>query len=172
MRPACAASIPRPRPRQSDAPELMDVNAQDAYEQFSDASTTPIWDLIIGLATVATVLGGGLAGVYAVGYLGVGRTSLAWPLLEDPRPAPRCEPRTPRGTHGRAPPGVAAGDTVCGSRTTPLAAEPPRNAGSSRARRRNVSSLGSTNAAARALYASEGRISDGALKETPGSAEL
>ena len=82
MRPACAAPIPRPRPRRSDAPELMDFSAQDAYEQFSDASTTPIWDLIIGLATVATVLGGGLAGVCAVGYLSVGGTSLAWPLLE------------------------------------------------------------------------------------------
>jgi energy-converting hydrogenase Eha subunit C len=59
----------------------MDSNAHDAYEQFSDASTTPIWDLMIGLATVATVLGGGLAGVYAVGYLSVGRASLAWPPL-------------------------------------------------------------------------------------------
>jgi len=59
----------------------MDFNAPDAYEQFSDASTTPIWDLMIGLVTVATVLGGGLAGIYAVGYLSVGRASLAWPLL-------------------------------------------------------------------------------------------
>jgi hypothetical protein len=59
----------------------MDFSAQDAYEQFSDASTTPIWDLIIGLATVTAILGGGLAGVYAVGYLSVGRASLAWPLL-------------------------------------------------------------------------------------------
>ena len=40
------------------------------------------WTLVgIGLATLATVLGGGLAGVYAVGYLSVGRASLAWPLL-------------------------------------------------------------------------------------------
>jgi hypothetical protein len=59
----------------------MDFNAQDAYEQFSDASTTPFWDLAIGLATIATVLGGGLAGIYGVGYLSVGRMSLAWPLL-------------------------------------------------------------------------------------------
>jgi hypothetical protein len=59
----------------------MDFNAPDAYEQFSDASTTPIWDLVVGLATIVLTLGGGLAGVYAVGYLAVGRASLAWPLL-------------------------------------------------------------------------------------------
>ena len=80
MRPACAA-ITRPRPRRSGAPELMDRRDQEAYDQFGDVSTTPIWDLMIGLSTVATVLGGGLAGVWAVGYLSVGRASLAWPLL-------------------------------------------------------------------------------------------
>lgn len=44
-------------------------------------STTPTWDLIIGVATVALVLGGGLAGVYAVGDFSLGRASLAWLLL-------------------------------------------------------------------------------------------
>jgi hypothetical protein len=58
-----------------------ELSSTDAYEQFSDASTTPLWDLAIGLASLATVLGGGLAGIYAVGYLAVGRESLAWPLL-------------------------------------------------------------------------------------------
>ena len=59
----------------------MDRRDQEAYEQFSDVSTTPFWDVMIGLSTLATGLGGGLAGVWAVGYLSVGRESLAWPLL-------------------------------------------------------------------------------------------
>jgi energy-converting hydrogenase Eha subunit C len=58
-----------------------ELSSTDAYEQFSDASTTPLWDLAIGLATLATVLGGGLAAIYAVGYLAVGRAALAWPLI-------------------------------------------------------------------------------------------
>jgi len=58
-----------------------EFSSRDAYEQFSDASTTPLWDLAIGLATLVTVLGGGQAGVYAVGYLAVGRGSLAWPMI-------------------------------------------------------------------------------------------
>jgi len=58
-----------------------DLKARDGYEQFSDASTTPIWDLIVGLASLTAILGGGLAGIYALGYLSVGRASLAWPLL-------------------------------------------------------------------------------------------
>ena len=60
---------------------MHEINARDAYEQFSDASTTPLWDLSIGLCSLATVLGGGLAAIYAIGYLMVGRASLAWPLL-------------------------------------------------------------------------------------------
>ena len=56
-------------------------NPEDAYEQFSDASTTPLWDLAIGLASLVTVLGGGLAGIWAIGYLSVGRVSVALPLL-------------------------------------------------------------------------------------------
>jgi hypothetical protein len=58
-----------------------ELNSTDAYEQFSDASTTPLWDLAIGLVSLATVLGGGLAAIHAIGYLAVGRVSLAWPLL-------------------------------------------------------------------------------------------
>jgi hypothetical protein len=60
---------------------MHEINTRDAYAQFSDASTTPIWDLSIGLASLVTVLGGGLAGIYAIGYLAVGRASLALPLL-------------------------------------------------------------------------------------------
>ncbi|WP_028067630.1 hypothetical protein [Solirubrobacter soli] len=60
---------------------MPELNAQDAYEQFSDASTTPLWDLSIGLSSLVTVLGGGLAAIYAIGYLAVGRAALAWPLL-------------------------------------------------------------------------------------------
>jgi len=59
----------------------MNLQAQDAYEHFSEASTTPLWDLAIGLMTLAMILGGGLAGIYAAGYVAVGRLSLAWPLL-------------------------------------------------------------------------------------------
>jgi hypothetical protein len=59
----------------------MDFGDRDAYDQFRDASTTPIWDFLVGISTLATVLGGGLAAVYGVGYLSVGRASLAWPLL-------------------------------------------------------------------------------------------
>jgi energy-converting hydrogenase Eha subunit C len=61
--------------------ERMDFGARDSYEQFSDASTTPLWDLFIGLSSLAGVLGGGLAAVFAVGYLSVGRVAVAMPLL-------------------------------------------------------------------------------------------
>jgi hypothetical protein len=57
------------------------INPEDGYEQFKDASMTPLWDLAIGLASLVTVLGGGLAGIWAVGYLSVGRVSVALPLL-------------------------------------------------------------------------------------------
>jgi hypothetical protein len=61
--------------------EQMDFGARDSYEQFSDASTTPLWDLTIGLASLVTVLGGGLAAVWAIGYLSVGRVAVAVPLI-------------------------------------------------------------------------------------------
>ena len=54
---------------------------EDQYEQFADLSETPIMDVIVGLATICLLLGGGLAGIYAIGYLAVGRAALAWPLL-------------------------------------------------------------------------------------------
>jgi hypothetical protein len=60
---------------------MHELNSQDAYEQFSEASTTPLWDLAIGLASLVTVLGGGLAAIYAIGYISVGRIAVAWPLL-------------------------------------------------------------------------------------------
>ena len=59
----------------------MPSTPRDTYDQFSDASTTPFWDLAILLTTLAGIAGGGLALVYAIGYLAVGRTSLAWPML-------------------------------------------------------------------------------------------
>jgi hypothetical protein len=57
------------------------TDSRDFYDQFADASTTPIWDLFIGLVTVATVLGGGLAAIYAVGYFMTDQGSEAWPYV-------------------------------------------------------------------------------------------
>ncbi len=54
---------------------------QDSYEQFKDASDTPIWDLFIGLSLLATIAGGGLGGIYAIGYFMTGNASAAWPLV-------------------------------------------------------------------------------------------
>ena len=53
----------------------------DPYDNWKDASTTPFWDLAVGLLLVVTILGGGLALLFGVGYLTVGRGRLAWPLL-------------------------------------------------------------------------------------------
>ena len=52
----------------------------DQYEQFKDASSTPYWDLAVGLASICGILGGGLGAVYAIGYFSVGKDSQAWPL--------------------------------------------------------------------------------------------
>jgi hypothetical protein len=57
----------------------MTAGSQDPYEQFGDVSSTPIWDVVIGLVTVATVLGGGLGAIYAAGYFMTAQASLAWP---------------------------------------------------------------------------------------------
>jgi hypothetical protein len=62
-------------------PDAATRSPQDTYDQFSDVSTTPIWDVIVGLFTVALVLGGGLAAIYAAGYFMTGRPSLAWPSV-------------------------------------------------------------------------------------------
>ena len=59
----------------------MSPTPRDSYDQFADASTTPFWDLAVLLLTLAAILGGGLAIVYGIGYLAVGRAALAWPLL-------------------------------------------------------------------------------------------
>jgi membrane protein implicated in regulation of membrane protease activity len=59
----------------------MSSGPRDTYDQFSDASTTPFWDIAILLTSLAAIAGGGLALVYGIGYLSVGRTSLAWPML-------------------------------------------------------------------------------------------
>ena len=56
-------------------------DSRDSYDQFADASSTPIWDLIVGLATLATVVGGGLAGIYAAGSFMTDQASEAWPYV-------------------------------------------------------------------------------------------
>jgi hypothetical protein len=52
----------------------------DQYEQFKDASSTPYWDVIVGLASICGILGGGLGAIYAIGYFSVGKSGQAWPL--------------------------------------------------------------------------------------------
>lgn len=44
------------------------ANAQDPYERFKDASTTPVLDLLIGVVLMASVAGGSLAISLALGY--------------------------------------------------------------------------------------------------------
>jgi hypothetical protein len=55
--------------------------SHDPYALFEDVSSTPIFDVVVGLVLVATILGGGLAAIYAVGYFLTGQPSLAWPLV-------------------------------------------------------------------------------------------
>ena len=104
--PSACAAITRLRPRRTGAPELMDRRDQEAHDQFGDVSTTPIWDVMIGLSTVATVLGGGprrrLGRRLPQRWPRVSRLAAAW----DTRGARRGERRAPRGTYGRTPPGV------------------------------------------------------------------
>jgi ABC-type methionine transport system permease subunit len=52
----------------------------DQYEQYKDASSTPYWDLLVGLLSIAGILGGGLGAIYAIGYYSVDKDSQAWPL--------------------------------------------------------------------------------------------
>ncbi len=59
----------------------MTGDTRDPYEQFGDLSTTPIWDVVVGLFTVATLLGGGLGAIYAAGYFMTAQASLAWPSV-------------------------------------------------------------------------------------------
>jgi hypothetical protein len=54
--------------------------SQDQYDQYSELSTTPYWDVVIGLLTLAGIAGGGLGGIYALGYFSAGHASAAWPL--------------------------------------------------------------------------------------------
>jgi hypothetical protein len=54
---------------------------RDSDDPWRDTSTTPFWDLAVGLCTLAAGLGGGLAAVYAFGYFLTGQASLAWPLV-------------------------------------------------------------------------------------------
>jgi hypothetical protein len=57
------------------------MKRQEAHDPFADSSTTPFWDLAIMLWTLALLLGGGLAAIYAVGFFFNGRSSSAWPLV-------------------------------------------------------------------------------------------
>jgi hypothetical protein len=61
--------------------DVMTGEPQDYYEQFGDVSTTPIWDVVIGLFTVAAVLGGGLAAIYAAGFFATDQAAEAWPYV-------------------------------------------------------------------------------------------
>jgi hypothetical protein len=65
--------------RERNIPPMPD--SRDSYDQFADASSTPIWDLLVGLATLATVVGGGLAAIYAAGYFMTDQASEAWPYV-------------------------------------------------------------------------------------------
>ncbi len=53
---------------------------RDQPDPYADASATPFWDFAVGMSLVVLTLGGGLAAVYAVGYLATGQPELAWPL--------------------------------------------------------------------------------------------
>jgi hypothetical protein len=57
------------------------MKRQEVHDPFADSSTTPFWDLAIMLWTLATLLGGGLAAVYALGYFLNDHASSAWPLM-------------------------------------------------------------------------------------------
>ena len=59
----------------------MRPSVSDEYEQFADISTTPICDVLVGLVLVATILGGGLAAIYAAGYFLTGQAGPARPLV-------------------------------------------------------------------------------------------
>jgi hypothetical protein len=59
----------------------MRPGSQDPYDRFEDVSTTPICDVVVGLILVATILGGGLAAIYAIGYFMTGQASIGWPLV-------------------------------------------------------------------------------------------
>ena len=50
-------------------------------DPYADASTTPMWDFAVGMSLLVLVVGGGLAAVYAIGYLATGQPELAWPLI-------------------------------------------------------------------------------------------
>ncbi len=52
----------------------------DQYEQYKDMSSTPYWDVIVGLLSICGLVGGGLGAIYAIGYFSVGKSAQAWPL--------------------------------------------------------------------------------------------
>jgi hypothetical protein len=57
-------------------------NAQDRYERFQDASTTPFLDILVGVLAMASVAGGSLAILLAIGYLTASHDQArGWPFL-------------------------------------------------------------------------------------------
>jgi hypothetical protein len=61
--------------------ERLEIEPRDEYEQFKDASSTPLWDFAVGMPSLAMVLGGGMAAIWSIGYIAVGRVAIALPLL-------------------------------------------------------------------------------------------
>lgn len=51
------------------------------HDPYADVSMTPLWDFAVGMSTLVLLVGGGLAAVYAIGYLATGQPELAWPLI-------------------------------------------------------------------------------------------
>jgi hypothetical protein len=60
---------------------VMSHSPQDPYQRFGDASATPVADLAVGVVMIASVMGGVLAALLAVGYLASGSPDRAWPFL-------------------------------------------------------------------------------------------
>jgi hypothetical protein len=55
---------------------------QDPYERFQDGSTTPFLDLIVDVLSMASVAGGSLAILLAIGYLSQSEgRSRGWPFV-------------------------------------------------------------------------------------------
>lgn len=58
------------------------ADPRDPYERFQDGSTTPFLDLLIDVVLMASVVGGSLAVLLAVGYATSSEGhSRAWPFL-------------------------------------------------------------------------------------------
>jgi hypothetical protein len=60
---------------------------RDQPDPYADASTTPFWDFAVGMSLLVLIIGGGLAAVYAIGYLATGQ-----PEPGSTRVVSRCRP--------------------------------------------------------------------------------